>query len=145
MDDKNSEIGRLKNIIIDEEYYTNLLGMLNASEEDRLIGLQCIKKLNPARNFVAIAFLRKNSKTTTDEWNKNCKTIIAFQETLGLATNGPLKFKDIYKAMKKEKEYKEENGKFFTVRYIEYLQKNLVEMDFIESVEINVKLKGYDK
>ena len=143
MDDKNSEIGRLKNIIIDEEYYTNLLGMLNASEEDRNVALECIRKLDPIRNFVALCFLKKNSKDLMYQWNNTCKAITSYQKSRGIAPTLPIKFEDIYKALEEQKEYKEENEKFFIIRYADYIRQALITSRFVGNVEINIKFKEY--
>lgn len=140
MDVKDTKIRRLD---IDEETYHNLLAMLNSSAEDRLVAFECIKRLDPVRNFMAIAFLRKNYKASLNHWENNCKTIQAHQELHGLRLD--LSFKNLSDSLRRLKEYSEENEQFFTARYVEYLKKNLEGMPFVESVEINVIIKEYGK
>ena len=144
MDDENSKNRGLNNIVIDDKYYKNLVKMLNSSEADQVVALQCIKPLNKQRNYVAVAFLRKNSKCPQNLWDTNCKTHLRYQLSLGIPDGSKITFSEIHKAMKAEPKYKEENGAFFTARYVDFLKENLVKMDFVESVEINVKIKGYE-
>jgi len=142
MDDKNNETKRL---VIDETYYKNLKKMLNSTPEDVQVALSCIKPLNKQRNYVAIAFLRKHSKCPNHLWLTECKSHMKYQESLGIPDDKSIKFSDIYKALSNEKTYNDENRKFFTMRYIEFLKEALVTMDFVESIDITVKLKDYDK
>ena len=142
MDAKNTTAKRL---VIDEAYYKNLKKMLNASPEDVLVALSCIKALNKQRNYVAIAFLRKHSKCPAASWEKECKTHVKYQETLGIPLDKSIKFSDIYKALKNETTCKDENTKFFIMRYVEFLKSTIVDMDFVETIDITVKLKDYDK
>lgn len=144
MDDKDSKDRGLSSLVIDDKYYKNLVGMLNSTEADQVVALQCIKPLNKQRNYVAVAFLRKNSKCPQHMWDTNCKTHLRYQLTLGIPDGSKITFAEIHKAMKKESKYKEENGAFFAARYIEFLKENLVKMDFVESIEMNVKIKGYE-
>lgn len=144
MDDKDNKDRGLNKLVIDEGYYKNLVRMLNSSPEDQVVALQCIKPLNKQRNYVAVAFLRKNSKCSQSLWDANCKTHLRYQLTLGIPDGSKITFAEIHKAMAKELKFKEENSKFFTMRYIDFLKENLVKMDFVESVEINVKIKGYE-
>lgn len=145
MDDKDSKDRGLTKLVIDDKYYKNLFRMLNSSEEDQIVALQCIKPLNKQRNYVAVAFLRKNSKCPQHLWVANCKTHLKYQFSLGIPEGSKITFAEIHKAMKTEPKYKDENGAFFTARYVEFLKENLVKMDFVESVEINVKIKGYEQ
>lgn len=144
MDDKDNKDRGLTSLVIDDKQYQNLVKMLNSSEEDQVTALQCIKSLNKQRNYVAVAFLRKNSKCLQSLWGTNCKTHLRYQLSLGIPDGSKVTFAEIHKAMKREPKYKDENGAFFTARYIEFLKENLVKMDFVESVEISVKIKGYE-
>jgi hypothetical protein len=130
--------------VIDEASYKNLKGMLNSTPEDVHVALSCIKALNKQRNYVAIAFLRKHSKCPNYLWLTECKSHIKYQESLGIPDDKSIKFSDIHKALENEKKYKDENKKFFIARYIEFLKDCLVEMDFVESIEITVKIKDYE-
>lgn len=136
-------------INIDETRYQSLYKMLNSgSEEDYLVALQCIKSLNKQRNYVAVAFLRKNTVCSHKLWEENCGPYLAYHKSLGLHVDGAhgvnITYKDIYYAMSKEPKYQEENKRFFAARYIEYLRSHLPKLDCIESIEINVKIKGYE-
>lgn len=130
-------------LVIDEAQYRNLFGMLNSSEEDQMVALQCLKSLSKQRNHVAIAFLRKNCKCDIRLWEAICKTHMRYQLTLGIP-EFKITFAQIHKAIQNEPQYKEENGKFFTARYVDFLRESLAKMGYIESVEINVKIKDYE-
>ncbi len=141
MDAKDTTDTRL---VIDEASYKNLKGMLNSTPEDVQVALSCIKTLNKQRNYVAIAFLRQTTRCDFFKWAEQCKTHLKYQESLGIPVGYIIKFSDIYKALDNETAYKDENKKFFTARYIEFLESILEKMDFVESIEIKVKLKDYE-
>ena len=141
MDAKDSKDKRL---VIDEAYYKNLKKMLNASPEDVQVALSCIKTLDKQRNFAAIAFLRKNTKCDILNWIQQCNTHLKYQENLGIPVGYHIKISDIYRALGNETAYKDENKKFFTARYVEFLKSTIAGMDFVESIEITVKLKDYE-
>jgi outer membrane protease len=141
MDAKDTTDERL---VIDEARYKNLKAMLNSTPEDVQVALSCIKTLNKQRNYVAIAFLRQNTRCDFSNWAKYCKTHLKYQESLGIPVGYVIKISDIYKALDNETAYKDENKKFFTARYAEFLESTLAKMDFVESIEIKVKLKDYE-
>lgn len=144
MDDKNGKNRGLDSLVIDEATYKNLKKMLNSSKDDQVVALQCIRLMNKQRNYVAVAFLRKDTNCPTGLWEQNCKTHMKYHLSLGIPENNNIPFSSIWKAMQKEEKYKQENGKFFTARYVEFLKENLVKMDFVESIEMTVKIKGYE-
>lgn len=135
---------RLDKVIINEERYKNLLGMLNSSEGDQLVALECIKRLDKQRNYVAIAFLRKDSKCSQKLWEDTCNGHLQYQYSLGIPYTRAITMANIYEALSKEPKYNKENGAAFTARYIDFLKENLIKLDFVESIEINVKIKGYE-
>jgi hypothetical protein len=141
MDAKNNEI---RGLVIDEASYKNLKGMLNSTPEDVQVALSCIKTLNKQRNYVAIAFLRQNTRCDFSKWAEQCKTHLKYQESIGIPAGYVIKISDIYKALDNETAYKDENKKFFTARYVEFLEDTLTKMDFVESIEIKVKFKDYE-
>ena len=145
MDDKNGKNRGLDSLVIDEATYKNLFRMLNSTEDDQVVALQCIRSMNKQRNYVAVAFLRKNTKCPGRLWETNCKVHLKYQFSIGIPEGSNITFAQIHSSMQKESKYKDENSKFFTARYIDYLRDNLVKMDFVESVEINVKIKGYEQ
>lgn len=151
MDVKNSKNRGLKSIVIDEEQYHNLLNMLNSNEEDQLVALTCIKGLDKERNSIAVAFLRKSGKCHINMWRKHCKSWLDYMDSLKMKNDSNvITFSTIYKALKKETKYQKENAVFFITRYTEYIKKDLLRAtlqsnDFVEDIEINIKIKGYEQ
>ena len=141
MDAKDTTDTRL---VIDEASYKNLEKMLNSSPEDVHVALSCIKTLNKQRNYVAIAFLRQNTRCDFLKWAMHCNTHLKYQESIGIPVGYVIKTSDIYKALDNEIAYKDENKKFFTARYAEFIESTLAKMDFVESIEIKVKIKDYE-
>lgn len=142
MDAKDTTDTRL---VIDEASYENLKKMLDSTPEDVQVALSCIKRLDIKRNYVAIAFLRKqNDRCPASLWEKECKTHLAYQKSLGIPIDKAIKISDIYKSLDTATAYKDENKKFFIARYIEFLESTLIVMDFVESIKITVKIKDYE-
>jgi hypothetical protein len=136
MDAKDTTDTRL---VIDEASYKNLKEMLNSSPEDVQVALSCIKTEVDRKNF-----LRKNTKCDILNWIQQCNTHLKYQENLGIPVGYHIKISDIYRALGNETAYKDENKKFFTARYVEFLKSTIAGMDFVESIEIKVKLKDYE-
>ena len=144
MDVKDTKDTRLEEIIITEEMYTNLFKMLNADEADQVVALNCIKNLEKKANLVPILFLRKEcSNTHFSLWQEHCPKVLKYHLTLGVtAANNMIKFANILHAMKEQKRFKQENLMFFTKRFEVFVKNNLLGFDFIEDLEIKIKIKN---
>jgi hypothetical protein len=144
MDVKDTKDRGLKNIIIDEETYKNLYNMLASTDEDKVIALTCINNLDKKANLVPTLFLRKEiSAAGLDMWKQHCPSVVKYHGSLQVnPDNNVIKFKDILRAIKQQGEQKEASYKFFSKRFEDFVKSNLIGFDFIENVELKIKIKN---
>ena len=143
MDVKNTKDRGLKDIIIDEDTYTNLINMLSSSEEDKIVALTNINNLDQKANVIPILFLRKEcTRTNLDLWKEHADKSIKYQRTLGVDdSNNVIKYKNILAAINKQKVKKESNIEFFCRRFEKFVKDNLIGFDFIENVQLKITVK----
>jgi hypothetical protein len=143
MDVKNTKDRGLKDIIIDEDTYTNLINMLSSSEEDKIVALTNINNLDQKANVIPILFLRKEcTRTNLDLWKEHANKSIKYQRTLGVDdSNNVIKYKNILAAINKQKVKKESNIEFFCRRFEKFVKDNLIGFDFIENVQLKITVK----
>jgi|LakMenEpi03Aug12_release.lakeMendotaPanAssembly.Ray.scaffolds.fasta_scaffold472572_2 hypothetical protein len=144
MDAKNSKNRRTKSIIIDKNEYKSLLTMLTSGHEDITLALEFIKNMDPKANILPILLLRKNSACDFSEWTKRCKKHIAYQYSLGIDNDiKNVIYTDIYHEIikKKESNVSKEHIEIFSEEIGEFLRKHLIKYDFVEDVELKIKLK----
>jgi hypothetical protein len=143
MDVKNTKDRGLKDIIIDEDTYTNLINMLSSSEEDKIVALTNINNLDQKANVIPILFLRKEcTRTNLDLWKEHANKSIKYQRTLGVDdSNNVIKYKNILAAINKQKVKKESNIEFFCRRFEKFVKDNLIGFDFIENVQLKITVR----
>jgi hypothetical protein len=144
MDAKNSKNRRTKSIIIDKNEYKSLLTMLTSGHEDITLALEFIKNMDPKANILPIVLLRKNSACDFSEWTKICKKHIAYQYSLGIDKDTKnVIYTDIYHEIikKKEANVSKEHIEIFSEEMGEFLRKHLIKYDFVEDIELKIKLK----
>lgn len=143
MDVKNTKNRGLKDIIIDEDTYTNLTNMLSSSEEDKIVALININNLDQKANVIPILFLRKEcTRTNLELWKQYADKTIKYQRTLGINdSNNVIRYKNILAAINKQNVKKESNMEFFCRRFEKFVKDNLLGFDFIENVELKIKVK----
>jgi hypothetical protein len=143
MDVKNTKDRGLKDIIIDEDTYTNLINMLSSSEEDKIVALTNINNLDQKANVIPILFLRKEcTRTNLDLWKEHADKSIKYQRTLGVDdSNNVIKYKNILAAINKQKVKKESNIEFFCRRFEKFVKDNLIGFDFIENVQLKITVR----
>ena len=143
MDVKNTKDRGLKDIIIDEDAYTNLINMLSSSEEDKIVALTNINNLDQKANVIPILFLRKEcTRTNLDLWKEHANKSIKYQRTLGVDdSNNVIKYKNILAAINKQKVKKESNIEFFCRRFEKFVKDNLIGFDFIENVQLKITVR----
>jgi hypothetical protein len=143
MDVKNTKDRGLKDIIIDEDTYTNLTKMLGSSEEDKILALTNINNLDQKANVIPILFLRKEcGRTNLELWKEHADKSIKYQRTLGVDdSNNVIKYKNILAAINKQKVKKESNIEFFCRRFENFVKDNLIGFDFIENVQLKITVR----
>lgn len=143
MDVKNTKDRGLKDIIIDEDTYTNLTNMLSSSEEDKIVALTNINNLDQKANVIPILFLRKEcTRTNLELWKEHADKTIKYQRTLGIDdSNNVIKYKNILAAINKQKVKKESNIEFFCRRFEKFVKDNLIGFDFIENVQLKITVR----
>jgi hypothetical protein len=143
MDVKNTKDRGLKDIIIDEDTYTNLTKMLGSSEEDKILALTNINNLDQKANVIPILFLRKEcGRTNLELWKEHADKSIKYQRTLGVDdSNNVIKYKNILAAINKQKVKKESNIEFFCRRFENFVKNNLIGFDFIENVQLKITVR----
>ncbi len=144
MDAKNSKNRGTKSIIIDKNEYKSLLTMLNSGHDDITLALECIKNMDPKANILPIVLLRKNSACNFVEWTKICKKHIAYQYSLGIDKDTKnVIYTDIYHEIikKKEANVSKEHIEIFSEEIGEFLKKHLIKYDFVDDIELKIKLK----
>lgn len=143
MDVKNTKDRGLKDIIIDEDTYTNLINMLSSSEEDKIVALTNINNLDQKANVIPILFLRKEcTRTNLDLWKEHANKSIKYQRTLGVDdSNNVIKYKNILAAINKQNVKKESNIEFFCRRFEKFVKDNLIGFDFIENVQLKITVR----
>jgi len=142
MKNKNTEI---KELIIDQEKYTNLKNMLNSSQEDSIVAFECIKGLDMSRNFAAIAFLRKETKVSINRWRLSCQHHIAYQSSLGIPDKENITFAHIELAIVQLRIYQQENQEMYVYRLSDFIKESIESINVVESVEINIKFKEHEQ
>lgn len=141
MDVKNTKNRRNDPIIIDKERYKNLLSMMTSSKEDVNVALECINALDIKANLIPVLLLRKHSDTDISSWKKLCSKHIKYQKSLGVEDDAKsISYSEIYNAMKKVKAT-EEHVEIFLEDLSQFFRKHAIKFDFIENLEINVKIK----
>jgi hypothetical protein len=118
--------------------------MLTSGHEDITLALEFIKNMDPKANILPILLLRKNSACDFSEWTKRCKKHIAYQYSLGIDNDiKNVIYTDIYHEIikKKESNVSKEHIEIFSEEIGEFLRKHLIKYDFVEDVELKIKLK----
>lgn len=147
MDDKNTKNRRLKEkLVIDSETYNSLTEMLQGTEEDQVVALECIKNMDQEKSLIYTLFLRKNNLKTFGLWKEHCSKVLKYHASLGVSKDsGTVSYNDIMRIMK-EQSNKEENVKVFMKDFARFLKENMYTyFDFIEDVQIEVTLKKQDE
>ena len=143
MDDQNTKNRRLKEkLVIDSESYDSLTEMLNGTEEDQVVALECIKNVDQEKSLIYTLFLRKNNLKTFGLWHVHCSKVLKYHASLGISKDSStVSYNDILRIMK-EQNNKEENVKVFTKDFAGFLKASLSNaFPFIHDVQIEITLK----
>jgi hypothetical protein len=143
MDDKNTKNRRLKKkLVIDSETYKRLTEMLQGTEEDQVVALECIKNMDQEKSLIYTLFLRKNNLKTFGLWHEHCSKVLKYHASLGISKDSnTVSYNDIMKIMK-EQGNKEENVKVFMKDFARFLKDNMsTAFHFIDDIQIEITLK----
>jgi hypothetical protein len=143
MDDKNTKNRRLKKkLVIDSETYKRLTEMLEGTEEDQVVALECIKNMDQEKSLIYTLFLRKNNLKTFGLWHEHCSKVLKYHASLGISKDSnSVSYNDIMKIMK-EQSNKEENVKVFMKDFAKFLKDNMsTYFHFIDDIQIEITLK----
>lgn len=143
MDVKNTKNRGTRSIIIDRDQYHNLLSMVKSSKEDISLALECIKNMDAKANVLPILLLRKNASGNFDDWIKTCKKHIAYQYSLGIDKDRKnVTYSEIYEVTKnKDANISQNHIDIFLEEMNNFFKKHMIKFDFIDDVNINIKLK----
>jgi len=147
MDDKNIKNRGLKNkVVLDSEAYDSLTQMLNSTEEDQVLALECIKNADLEKSLIYSLFLRKNNLKTFSLWKEHCSKVLKYHESLGFSKDSnSVSYNDIMSIIKNQSS-KEENVKFFLKEFAKFLKNNMSNyFGFIDDIQIEVTLKKQDE
>lgn len=149
MDDKNTKNRRSNSIVITKDQYNNLLEMLKSGEEDKVLAMNCIKALSLKDNIIPIALLLKHSGIANHNlWIKNCpKHIKTLQSKLSDSIDAPLRgftYEKIYKMILTDKINSKEHISIFIEDVANFFKNTMIKFDFIENVNIDIKIKDYE-
>lgn len=124
-------------ILLTEEQFRSLLGMLNSSPEDKELAFMCINRLDPELNLALILLLRKKHNDHA-EWTNRCLKHTAYHRALGIEDHEVLTG-EIYKHIHQGP--KELNEKMFLEFVVERIKLGM-SMMFLKDAEITIKLKN---
>jgi hypothetical protein len=148
MDDQNTKNRRLKEkLVIDSESYDNLSQMLDSTEEDQVVALECIKNVDQKKSLIYTLFLRKNNLKTFGLWHEHCSKVLKYHASLGISKDSnAVSYNDIMKIMK-EQDNKEENVKVFMKEFARFLKDSMstTHFEFIDDIQIEITLKKQDE
>lgn len=143
MDDQNIKDRRLKTKVkLDPESYETLLNMLNGSDEDVVLALECLNNVQQKESLIYTLFLRKNSKTPHHVWKSNCKKVLTYHGSLGIGSDSNVITYNTILELIKLHDNKEENLDFFLHVFASFLKKSFVPVfDFVDDIELKIKVK----
>lgn len=148
MDDKNTKNRRLKEkLVIDSETYDNLTEMLQSTEEDQVVALECIKNMDQKKSLIYTLLLRKNNLKTFGLWHEHCSKVLKYHASLGISkTSNVVSYNDVMRIMK-EQDNKEENVKVFMKDFARFLKDSMstTHFEFIHDIQIEITLKKQDE
>lgn len=143
MDDQNIKNRRLKDKVkLDPESYETLLKMLNGSDEDVVLALECLNNVQQKQSLIYTLFLRKNSKVPCKLWQNNCKKVLTYHGSLGIKSDSNIITYNTILEIIKLQDNKEENLEFFLQVFASFLKKSFVPVfDFVDDIELKIKVK----
>jgi hypothetical protein len=148
MDDKNTKNRRLKEkLVIDSETYDRLTEMLQSTEEDQVVALECIKNMDQKKSLIYTLLLRKNNLKTFGLWHEHCSKVLKYHASLGISKDSnSVSYNDVMRIMK-EQDNKEENVKVFMKDFAKFLKDSMssTHFNFIHDVQIEITLKKQDE
>ena len=148
MDDKNTKNRRLKEkLVIDSESYLSLTEMLQGTEEDQVVALECIKNMDQKKSLIYTLLLRKNNLKTFGLWHEHCSKVLKYHASLGISKDSnSVRYNDVMRIMK-EQDNKEENVKVFMKDFAKFLKDSMssTHFNFIHDVQIEITLKKQDE
>lgn len=123
-------------VILSEDQFRSLLGMLKSSPEDKDLAFVCINRLDPELNLALILLLRKlyNDHLV---WTLRCPKHAAYHRSIGIKDDEVLST-DIYKYL--DRGPRETNEKMFLEFIVERIKLGMGMM-FLRDAEITIKLK----
>jgi hypothetical protein len=135
---------------ITNEKYQNIIAMMCAEDEDKMVALTIIDQMNFKENVTKILLLKKHSTSTNALWLKHApltyKQLEKLTEKDAIDALKHLTYKSILKAMTLMKVPAVEFD-FYMKDFSDHLTKQIKSLgyDFIDSIDINITHKEYEQ
>lgn len=134
-------------VTLGKDTFPNILGMLESPDpENRVVALSCIDNVDFNSNITYILILKKEgTKATTHEWLEHAPNASKLLKGMGIELDKALTYKQILETIVKRK-VPSEDIQFYLDSFGLKLFQSIKGLgyDFIDELEINIKLKTSD-
>lgn len=136
----------MKKEVINKENYKSVLEMLNSSDEANIkMGISILENVDFNKNLTKILMLKKKCNLSISQWQDYSAKLTKKFKKIGVAEK-PMLYKQILKLIIENKQ-SAEDIQFFLDEFANHVFGTIKNLgfDFIEDIDISIKLKVNDK